>query len=105
MILYNAPLLYEDMETFYNGGVVVPAQFFGKPLQWNLNRVTDKLVGNVPTLDAQGAANVWAGTSGLDLLGALNFKAGTNGLGLNAVCNLLAGTDNYDSDLASAYFE
>jgi hypothetical protein len=48
---------------------------------------------------------VWAGTTGLDLLGALNVKAGTNGLGLNAVCNLLAGTDNYDSDLASAYFE
>lgn len=44
------------------------------------------------TLDAQGAANVWAGTSGLDLVGALNAKAGTSGLELLGVCNVLAGT-------------
>ena len=44
------------------------------------------------TLDAQGAANVWAGTSGLDLVGALNAKAGTTGLELLGVCNVLAGT-------------
>lgn len=44
------------------------------------------------TLDAQGAANAWAGTSGLAMLQALNVKAGTSGLGLAAVCNLLAGT-------------
>ena len=31
------------------------------------------------TLDAQGAANAWAGTTGLDLLGALNAKAGNSG--------------------------
>lgn len=44
------------------------------------------------TLDAQGAANAWAGTSGLDLVGALNAKAGTSGLDLLGVCNELAGT-------------
>jgi len=44
------------------------------------------------TLDSQGAANVWAGTTGLDLVGALNRKAGTWGIELQGVCNILAGT-------------
>lgn len=45
------------------------------------------------TLDSQGAANVWAGTTGLDLLGALNAKAGnTTNRGLLGVLNQLAGT-------------
>jgi len=46
---------------------------------------------------AQGAANVYAGTSGLGLIAALNKKA--SGVrqpsaykGLNAICNELAGT-------------
>lgn len=47
-------------------------------------------------LSEVGAANVWAGTSGLDLLGALNAKAGntlpTNWRDLDGVCNQLAGT-------------
>jgi hypothetical protein len=33
------------------------------------------------TLDPQGAANAWAGTTNVDLLGALNIKAGTSGVG------------------------
>ena len=44
------------------------------------------------TLDMVGAANVWAGTSGLDLIGALNAKAGTAGIPLLGVLNRLAGT-------------
>lgn len=48
-------------------------------------------------LDAQEAANRWAGTTDLDLLGALNVRAGTHGLGLNAVCNLIAGTQYLDA--------
>jgi hypothetical protein len=44
------------------------------------------------TLDAQGAANVWAGTTGLDLVAALNVKAGTTGLGLNAALKAISGT-------------
>jgi len=44
------------------------------------------------TLDAQGAANVWAGTVGLELVGALNRKAGTWGLDIDGVLNVLAGT-------------
>jgi hypothetical protein len=47
--------------------------------------------------DAQGAANKWAGTTGLGLNGALNKKASAGRSaadykGLNAVCNELAGT-------------
>lgn len=44
------------------------------------------------TLDAQGAANAWAGTTGLALQGALNAKAGTQGLGIQGALNVLAGT-------------
>lgn len=44
------------------------------------------------TLEAQGAANVWAGTSGKSLVAALNAKAGTTGLDIDGVCNVLAGT-------------
>jgi hypothetical protein len=44
------------------------------------------------TLDAQGAANVWAGTSGQALTSALNVKAGTLGLAIQGVLNRLAGT-------------
>jgi len=46
---------------------------------------------------AQGAANVYAGTSGLGVVAALNKKASGSRQpsaykGLNAVCNELAGT-------------
>lgn len=42
-------------------------------------------------LDLDGAANAWAGTTGLAMLGALNAKNGSVGLGLLAVLNQLAG--------------
>lgn len=57
------------------------------------------------TLDAQGAANAWAGTTGLDLLGALNAKAG-NAVGskkdLLGVLNQLAGTTGNDINACAA---
>jgi hypothetical protein len=48
-------------------------------------------------LDQAGAANKWAGTTGLELLGSLNQKAEAGRSpkdykGLNAICNELAGT-------------
>lgn len=47
-------------------------------------------------LDDQGAANKWAGTTGLAVQGALNAKLGITDKklykGLGAVCNALAGT-------------
>jgi hypothetical protein len=72
-------------------------------LQLNLNRVIGKTDPKT-FLDAQGAANVWAGTSGLSLVGALNKKANKSGVGLNQVCNILAGTSNLDADAAAASF-
>jgi hypothetical protein len=51
-------------------------------------------------LDAAGAANAWAGTTGLDTVGALNAKAGTTGLDLQGVCNELAGTTGVGPALA-----
>lgn len=56
-------------------------------------------------LDAQGAANVWAGTTGLDLLGALNTKAGNargSWIELVGVLNQLAGTTGYGPDGAAS---
>lgn len=53
----------------------------------DLQKELQRLSGS--TLDAAGAANRWAGTSGLELVGALNVKAGTGGLGLAGVLRRL----------------
>jgi hypothetical protein len=72
--------------------------YAGSTLVAELNRLAN---GTYPDrtlfLEAPGAANKWAGTSGKDLLGALNYKADStrqpnNYKGLNSVCNELAGT-------------
>lgn len=74
-------------------------------LQYDMNRKAGTLVADVPTLDAQGAANVWAGTTGLSLVGALNVKA-LNALpeyrDLAGVLNQLAGTTGLEVDGAAA---
>ena len=74
-------------------------------LQHAMNRKAGTLVNDVPTLDAQGAANVWAGTTGLSLVGALNVKA-LNALpeyrDLAGVLNQLAGTTGLEVDGAAA---
>lgn len=75
----------------------------GRTLQYHMNRLAGTLNAfDVPTLDAQGAANVWAGTSGLDIKGALNFKAGTEGLEIQGALNQLAGTTGLGENEASA---
>ena len=74
-------------------------------LQYDMNRKAGTLVGGVPTLDGQGAANVWAGTVGLDLVDALNTKAGNtlpNYRELAGVLNQLAGTTGLEVDGAAA---
>ena len=74
-------------------------------LQYHMNRKAGTLVGDVPTLDAQGAANIWAGTSGLAIVGALNVKAANvfpNYLELAGVLNQLAGTTGLGMDGAAA---
>lgn len=74
-------------------------------LQYELNRLADTLdASGVPTLDAQAAANVWAGTSNKDLVGALNRKAGNTLPGfkeLQGVLNQLAGTSGLGVDGAA----
>lgn len=75
-------------------------------LQWDLNRKAGTLSGDVPTLDAQGAANVWAGTTGLALVGALNAKAGntTTGAASLAAPTLSLGAVGAGTFAAGAYF-
>lgn len=75
----------------------------GRTMQYHLNRKAGTLNAyDVPTLDAQGAANVWAGTTGLDIKGALNFKAGTTGLEVQGALNYLAGTTGLGENEAAA---
>jgi hypothetical protein len=71
----------------------------GSTLTSEMNRVANG--GTYPAMTTYkalvGAANAWAGTSGLGLIGALNIKADSgrqpnNYKGLNAVCNEIAGT-------------
>jgi hypothetical protein len=71
----------------------------GSPLCAELNRIANN--GVYPDrddfLEEQGAANVWAGTTGQGLLGALNYivdpsRTENNFSDLTKVCNELAGT-------------
>jgi len=75
--------------------------YAGSTLVAELNRLAN--AGTYPArtafLEEAGAANKWAGTTGLELLGALNYKASSTRQqkdfkGLNAVCNEIAGTTN-----------
>jgi hypothetical protein len=54
-----------------------------EPLQAALQRLS------ATKLDAQGAANAWAGTTGLDLVGALNAKNGSKNIELAGVLKAL----------------
>jgi hypothetical protein len=75
----------------------------GRTLQYHMNRLAGTLdSSNVPRYDAQGAANLYAGTSGLDIKGALNAKAGTSGLEIQGALNYLAGTSGLGENEAAA---
>lgn len=80
----------------------------GHSLTYHMNRKAGTLVGGVPTLSAQGAANVWCGNSAgayRDLVGALNQKAANtagNYRELAGVLNQLAGTTGLEVDGAAA---
>lgn len=70
----------------------------GSSLVRELNRLNG-VTNPAQFQDAQGAANVYAGTTGLGLIAALNKAASAartpdSYKGLNAVCNELAGTTN-----------
>ena len=73
----------------------------GSTLAGELNRLAG-ITNILEFQDEQGAANVWAGTTGLALLGALNEKAEAGRSpkdfkGLNAVCNEIAGTTGLEA--------
>lgn len=75
----------------------------GRTLQYHMNRLAGTLdSSNVPRYDAQGAANLYAGTSGLDIKGALNAKSGTSGLEIQGALNYLAGTSGLGENEAAA---
>ena len=83
--------------------------FDGKTYQYHLNRLAGTLSAeDVPTLDAQGAANVWAGTDNLAIVGALNtlYAARNSGVNYNydlqGVLNALAGTVGLGANLAAS---
>jgi hypothetical protein len=68
----------------------------GSSLTAELNRLAG-ITDVTKFLDAQGAANVYAGTTGLATVGALNIKVSASRTrdkfkDINGVCNELAGT-------------
>jgi len=77
----------------------------GSTLRDELNRLANGGGTSYPAYTAykaeQGAANAWAGTTGIALVGALNYKAGITDpklfQGLNKVCNTLAGTTGLEA--------
>ena len=81
--------------------------FDGNTYQYHLNRLAGTIVDGVPQLDAQGAANVWAGTEGFAIVGALNkLYEDRNGVNYNydlqGVLNALAGTVGLGPNLAAS---
>lgn len=82
----------------YNGTTYTLYGFPGSTLRDELNRLANG--GTYPSLasylDIQGAANDWAGTTGLGLIAALNYKADSTRQPpaykeQNAIANELAG--------------
>jgi hypothetical protein len=68
----------------------------GSSLTAELNRLAG-ITDVAKFLDEQGAANLWAGTTGLATVGALNIKAQAGRTRdkfkkINGICNELAGT-------------
>lgn len=127
MIKYNSPLIYNfvglgynETSTIYNsnlaynnpyivyGGEGLYVALFGRPLTYHLNRLAGTLTNDLPQLPAQGAANTWAGTSGLALVGALNFVYASRNAGKNfhydiqGALNALAGTTGLGIDQAAS---
>lgn len=78
----------------------------GRGLVYHLNRKAGTLSAlDLPTLEGTGAANVWAGTTGLEMVHALNVKSGRTlpaFLDLAGILNELAGTSGFDVNEAAA---
>jgi hypothetical protein len=80
----------------------------GLTYTYHLNRLASTIVNGVPQLDAQGAANKWANTTGLAIVGALNTLYASRNAGKNynydlqGVLNALAGTSGLGINEAAA---
>jgi cell division protein ZapA (FtsZ GTPase activity inhibitor) len=80
----------------------------GLTYTYHLNRLANSLINGLPQLDAQGAANKWAGTTNLAIVGALNTlyasrNSGTNyNYDLQGALNALAGTTGLGINEAAA---
>ena len=74
---------------------------YGDTLTTSMNRLAGTRPNGINTLAAQGAANVWAGTTGLALVGALNAKNLSSGIDIQGVLNALAGTTGLGVDEAA----
>ena len=106
---YDSALDAATITTLMNSPVGAPTggtTVDGRGLIYHLNRKAGTLnSSDLPTLEGDGAANVWAGTTGLPMLHALNVKAGRtlpSFLGLAGVLNQLAGTTGLEVDDAAA---
>lgn len=92
-----------------NGGTILPSSSGDQQInisEWELYKtVTTSAIYEIqqslsilagqtvpPYLEAQQAANVYAGTTHLELVDALNHKAGVKGQDFDQVCNTLNGT-------------
>jgi hypothetical protein len=72
----NALVTVTAFQPTVTGGTSVRTRQ-GQEIQGSLQRLSST------TLDAQGAANQWAGTSAKELVAAINAKAATTGLEFN----------------------
>lgn len=106
---YESGLLYNEPNAPYGGYSDLPVSQY-RTVQWHMNRLAGTLVDDVPQLAAQGAANKWAGTSGLALVGALNAiykeRYGVSyQYDLQGILNALAGTTGLGENLAASLIE
>lgn len=88
-----------------SGDFTGSAQTNTRTFQYHMNRKAGTLVNDIPMRDAQAAANIWAGTTGLDTQHALNVKAGNTMPAYKdtvGVLNQLAGTSGLEIDGAAA---
>lgn len=104
---YESGILYDEPGSPYGGSVYPLVYDQIHTYTWHLNRLAGTIYDDVPFYDAQGAANIWAGTSGMALVGALNAlyetRTGVNlHLDLQGVLNALAGTSGLGENFAAS---
>lgn len=105
-VLYNSDIEYNAVDYYYNDIVILEETGF--TYTYHLNRLAGTIINSIPQYDAQGAANIWAGTEGYATVGALNAlyaerNGGVNlGLDLQGILNALAGTSGYGINKAAA---